>query len=325
MELRLERGPRQRHVADRIQNLMADELIGETLTFLVDHAIIVQRQRVLQRRAMRQIHPAQSFQVFQEAEGAGRRDGLAEIPGGKNEAEFLASDRGAWIIEYEIVPGLVGGLERGGSIAVLHLDPFSQRKNAALLALPPQTGLLDQKKIRERVAIQDGGLRPIQTHIYVVQAGAGDGRHQVLDHAHPDAVFFDHCAQPGLRHQVITSGDFGAVPPEYHPLSRWRRGENHGYRGPRMQRGSRDLHLARNCISLRHGRLIAGLFRILIAERRLSGVYCCPERSIRWDCVSRRYCFLWGFFWGARRRGPSTLPSCPTASAPMGASPLTFF
>ena len=67
----------ERQVADRVENLVADELVLEAQR-VVQHAGLAEDDRVLERAAERQAVLPQHLDVLQERERARRRDLLDE-------------------------------------------------------------------------------------------------------------------------------------------------------------------------------------------------------------------------------------------------------
>ncbi len=110
-----------------------------------------------------------------------------------------------------------------------------------------------------------GGSGPSQSHGHIIQPRTRDGRHQMLNHAHARAILGDHCAQPGLTHQVKTGGNFARPPPKEHALPGRCRRQAHGHGDAGVKRGAGGPDVAKKRISLGHGRLIAGFAWILIA------------------------------------------------------------
>ena len=64
-------------IADRVQDLVAHELVVEA-QLAVQDAALPDHDRVLEASAQGQAVPAEAFDLVQEAEGAGGRDGLRE-------------------------------------------------------------------------------------------------------------------------------------------------------------------------------------------------------------------------------------------------------
>ena len=61
-------------VADAVQHLVAHELVGKAQALLVQHLIVADHDRVLERAAERQAARPQLLDALGEAEGAGTRD-----------------------------------------------------------------------------------------------------------------------------------------------------------------------------------------------------------------------------------------------------------
>ena len=69
-----ERHAQQRQVANDVQNLVAHELIGKTQTGLIQHAMLRQYNRIVQRTATDQVRTPQGFDFFDEAKSSSRSD-----------------------------------------------------------------------------------------------------------------------------------------------------------------------------------------------------------------------------------------------------------
>ena len=72
------RGPGQRQVAHRIQQLVADELVGHAQAGEVQHPRLIDHHRVLQTAALGQAGGAELVDLLGEREGAGTRQLMAE-------------------------------------------------------------------------------------------------------------------------------------------------------------------------------------------------------------------------------------------------------
>src|SRR3954447_6783876 len=60
---------RKRQIADRVQDLVADEFVGETLAFRIEDAVVADDERVLERGAERITRVPQRGHVAHETEG----------------------------------------------------------------------------------------------------------------------------------------------------------------------------------------------------------------------------------------------------------------
>src|SRR5262249_47030186 len=74
LHVALQRNAEQREVADQVEDLVAGELVPEAQPFGIQHAGLVQHDRVRERAAARQADRAQLLCVLQEAERARRCD-----------------------------------------------------------------------------------------------------------------------------------------------------------------------------------------------------------------------------------------------------------
>ena len=182
----------------------------------------------------------------------------AKLAGEKSSAKCLPPDGGGGKFDLEFVSGPGRGSEAGAGVVLADADRLQNLDGFArdILAFAP--GFLNQQKIRQGIAIQDGRFRAIQTHGKVIDARAGNRRHQMLNHADADTVFFQHRAQPRFTHQVIARGNRPAAQiaaHEQHPLSRGRRRQGHGHADPGMQGNAGGCDRASDGLAGDHVRL----------------------------------------------------------------------
>src|SRR4051795_389111 len=85
---------RERQIADRVQDLVADEFVGETLAFRIEDAVIADNERVLERGAERIARVPQRGHVAHETEGTCARNFAPERVRFEVDRERLASDQG---------------------------------------------------------------------------------------------------------------------------------------------------------------------------------------------------------------------------------------
>src|SRR5689334_13126824 len=89
-------------VADGIQRLVADELVVVAQAFLVEDAVAIDHDRVVEAAAAGQTRFTQRGDVRQQAEGAGTADlGLERLPVDP-ERTGLTADRGGAEVDVEI-------------------------------------------------------------------------------------------------------------------------------------------------------------------------------------------------------------------------------
>ena len=81
----------KRQVADRVERLVAHELVGIAKAFAVDDAVVADGDGVLERGAERETGSPQPLHVLHEAEGAGAGKLAAERAGIDVDLDPLAS------------------------------------------------------------------------------------------------------------------------------------------------------------------------------------------------------------------------------------------
>ena len=81
---------------------MADELVIIAQTVLVEDLVILNGDRVVQRRPPRQTNAAQRFHIFHEAESAGFRNVFLEAVRAKLNGNSLLADGGRGKINLEL-------------------------------------------------------------------------------------------------------------------------------------------------------------------------------------------------------------------------------
>ena len=101
-------------VADAVEHLVADELVGKAQALLVQHPVLADHDRVLERAAERQAARPQLLDPLGEAEGAGARDLGLEVVGAEAHLQRLAVDQRMVELDLAVDLEAVGGLEPGG-------------------------------------------------------------------------------------------------------------------------------------------------------------------------------------------------------------------
>src|SRR5215471_2473516 len=158
-----EQGPaRQREIADRVQDLVTDELVRKAQALRVEDAVVADDQRVLQRGAERVARIPQSGDIAHEAEGAGAGDLAAEAVGPQVERERLTPDQRVIELDFgfdaeaaRIGPDFAVGIAQGNPYRLEHLDVAPR----LLERLEPD--LIDGGDERRRAAVHDRSFRPV--------------------------------------------------------------------------------------------------------------------------------------------------------------------
>ena len=146
-ERREERLAQQIQVADRVEQLVPDEFIGEAQALGVQYAVLVEHHGIVESAAERKAVVAQVLDLVHEAEGARARDflevrGLGEID--FHRLRRALDHRMAEIDrEGELVP--LERLEARPFVAVGHLNPPNDAQEALRRRLLDDAGLLDEQ------------------------------------------------------------------------------------------------------------------------------------------------------------------------------------
>src|SRR5512143_377429 len=220
-------------VADGVEHLVFDELVVVAQSVLVEHAELVHDDGVVERAAERETLVAQVFDLMHEAERARARD-LFRIGGiGEVDADGLAAtvEHGMREGDGEFDLEAVMRDEARPLVAVAHLDRLRDAHVLLRRILLDDAGGLQQEHEGRRGAVHDGNLGAGQIDQQVVDAEAGEGRHQVLDGRHLGGAGLEHRAQPGVGDQIRVGLDFGGRdeihPPEHDAGIGTRRAQGH--------------------------------------------------------------------------------------------------
>jgi len=127
----------QVEIADRVEDLVLDELVFVTEPVLVHHAGIVEHDRVVEIAAEREIARTQCLDVAHEAEGARPTDFLEERRRGEIHGGALraALEDGVAELDLEVHLETVEGIEAGPLVAVLDLHRLADADEALGRAL----------------------------------------------------------------------------------------------------------------------------------------------------------------------------------------------
>ncbi len=161
---------------------MAHELVAVAQFFVVQHAVLVEHDRVVQAAAAGQAHLAQGLHFMGKAEGAGAGD-FAHIAGvGEIDGEGLAGlvDRGMAEIDGESQLEAKEGLQSRQLVAFTHFHGFLHADESLGRRLLLDLGRLQQEDERRGASIHDGDFFGVDIHIQVVDAKARAGGHQML-------------------------------------------------------------------------------------------------------------------------------------------------
>ena len=169
-------------VADRVEDLVTDELVGVAQALGVDHPVLADGDGVLERGAEREAGAPQLLHVAHEAEGAGAGDLAAEDGRRQIDRLALAADhRGGEIdLHVEAEAALVGEQFREG-LALGDANGLQNLQVAAARVLGDDADLVDGVDERSRAAVEDRHFGPVDLDQNVVDAEARKSGHQVLD------------------------------------------------------------------------------------------------------------------------------------------------
>src|SRR5256886_14780041 len=87
-----QRSARERQIADCVQDLVANELVGKTRTLWVENTVVADDERIFQGSSERVAGVPQARHITQEAEGARARDLSAERVGFYIDRHFVAPE-----------------------------------------------------------------------------------------------------------------------------------------------------------------------------------------------------------------------------------------
>src|SRR5262249_53354634 len=92
----------KRKIADRVERLVAHELVGEAQAFAVDDAVVADRHGVLERSAERETGGPQVLHILHEAEGAGASKLAAESARIYVDLDLLIADQRRIELDFDV-------------------------------------------------------------------------------------------------------------------------------------------------------------------------------------------------------------------------------
>ena len=126
----------------------------------------------------------------------------------EGEGEMLLADGGGGKLDLEVIGQRVGRQQAGAGVAACPtVTGFSTLMAVRGLRLFRQPGAFQQVEIGQRIAVQDGRLRPVQADQQIVDLRRPPPPPSDARPRRPGAALLDHRAQPGLAHQVIAGGN----------------------------------------------------------------------------------------------------------------------
>lgn len=191
---REQRMPDHVQVADRIEHLVAHELVVVAQRVVVEDAVLVEHDRVVHARAARETHLAQHLGLVREAERARARD--------------LAHVRRLRQIDLERLPRLVDGrvaeidrefdleaevrIETRELVAVADFDGLRDLDETLGRVLLFDARGLQQEHERSGTAVHDRDFLGRHVDVEVVDTEARAGRHQMLDRRDARTILLQH-------------------------------------------------------------------------------------------------------------------------------------
>src|SRR6202041_586288 len=155
-------GARERQIADRVERLVAHELVGVAESFRVEDGVAIDGDRILERGAPRVAAPPQSLNVADESESPGAGDVAAESRRIKIEHPALAANRRRFEVDLDVEPEAAFGGEKFGEAALMiHAHRLDDLEIAA--GTPPR-GAAHRNDRPDKVhggAVHDRRLGPI--------------------------------------------------------------------------------------------------------------------------------------------------------------------
>ena len=174
----------QREIANRVEQLVADEFVVEAKPFRVHNAAGVHNERVVHRSAAAEAGGAHGFDVGQEAERARVGDVVQEGFRRQLHAAALHADGGIGEADGDVEIEAVEAVRRQQRRALgahAHFDRLKNADHALRRVLLFQAGVQQHLHERRGRTVEDRHFRAVHFDDQVVDAQAGAGRHQVLD------------------------------------------------------------------------------------------------------------------------------------------------
>ena len=183
--------PASTHVADRVEDLVLDELVVVAQAFAVQHLVLVDDDRVVHAAAERQAARPHHLDVLGEAEGARAGDLALVLARAHVEDEALAGLADRRVVELDLEAERVALVRlearpfRARALAFADLDRASGRAGSASAPSCSAMPALCSRKTNDAAEpSRIGTSSAVMSTTQVVEAEAGAGRQQVLDRLH---------------------------------------------------------------------------------------------------------------------------------------------
>src|SRR5262249_5981517 len=206
--------PRERQVADRIQHLVANELVREARSFRIENTVVADYERIFQRGAKRVAGVPQARHIAQEAECASARNVTPERFRLDVERQRLTSDQRVLELDLRlhaeatrIWPHLAVGIALRHPYGLEHLD---------VAAWPGED--LEAYRIRgrhewRRAAVHDRRFRAVDFDDSIVDTEARERSQHMLGGGHERAGgIAEHSSELGGGHRAHIGGNFAFLP-----------------------------------------------------------------------------------------------------------------
>jgi hypothetical protein len=200
-------------VADKVEDFMADELVGEAERSVED-AFVSEDDGGGIRDAADEAHVAEHGLVFAEAEGAGRGDEVGVGSGFEIAGECIAAD--GWGKVDGIVDGVAGARVDADELvavggAFTDFDGLEDADVLALAALALEAVSEDGDDVGEGAAIEDGDFEIVNLDDDIVDAEADEGGEKVLGGLNEYALAHEGGGVADAGDVATSGGDFEVV------------------------------------------------------------------------------------------------------------------
>ena len=203
-------GPSEkREITDRIEDLVAHELVLET-QLVVQHAALSDHNGVVEAAAAGQAIAAQHLHLPEESEGPRRGDRLGEGLGAHPARQRLVAQQRMVETDRVAHPKLIRRPKPHELASQHHLHGLDDLDVLPGYRVRPQPDLVDQEDERRGAAVENRQLRPIDLHEHVVHSERAERREQVLDRRNAHAV-------PAERRRVVGAAQLAECRGDLHP------------------------------------------------------------------------------------------------------------
>src|SRR5690242_317383 len=179
---------RKGEVADRIERLVAHELVAITQAFAVDDAVVANGDGILQRGAEREASSPQPLHVLHEAERPSARELAAEGTGIYVDLDPLGADQGGVEVDLDIEVEAVMGCKLAEGAILLDTDRLQYFQETARRFELGKADFVDRLDEARCAAVHDRHFAAIDLDQGVIDAETAQSGEQVLDRGDRGAV-----------------------------------------------------------------------------------------------------------------------------------------